>query len=362
MMIFWYLAYGPRYFQHVRVVNPSDILKQREKEITSVDLTDALKKMKPETKSLQKNQAETKKPTIDQKTLEAMRKAEPPRPQPPAQPEQPPAPQVAQQQPLPPTQPPPTNQFSDIEAPKAKPAPTAPNFNTGPSNPGDAIRQAARAAAQAPPTFGGELGGGAKNGPTSSGGVQILSDTMGVDFDPYLKRIVYDTERAWWPIIPEVARPPLNKVGRVLIRFKILKDGSVKEMLLEGPSGDVSLDRAAWGGILGASPFPSSPKSSKAPISNSVSTSSTTSNPATSRRRWQPRNRLPNNSANARSPDSSSSSRSSSSPASTTPDSPRSSLTAGGTSGSAASSSATKLFDSGQKLMIADTRSCRSLA
>jgi TonB family protein len=265
MMIFWYLAYGPRYFQHVRVVNPSDILKQREKDITAVDLTDAIKKLKSDSKPLPKT--ETRKPTIDQKTLEAMRKAEPPRPQPPApQPEQTPPPQVAQQQPPPPpAQPLQNNQLSDLEAPKTKPAPTVPNFSTGPSNPGDAIRQAARAAAQAPPTFGGELGGGAKNGPSSSGGVQILSDTMGVDFDPYLKRIVYDTERAWWPIIPEIARPPLNKTGRVMIRFKIMKDGSVKEMTLEGPSGDVSLDRAAWGGILGASPFPLLPKEFKGP-------------------------------------------------------------------------------------------------
>ncbi len=264
MMIFWYLAYGPRYFQHVRVVNPSDILKQREKEITSVDLSDALKKMKPETKALQKNQAETKKPAIDQKTLEALRKAEPPPPQP--QNEQPPAPQFAQQQPSPPTtQPLQNNQLSDLEAPKPKPAPTAPNFNTGPSNPGDAIRQAARAAAQAPPTFGGELGNGSRNGPGSMGGPEILSDTMGVDFDPYLRRIVYSTERAWWPIIPEVARPPLNKQGRVLIRFKIMKDGSVVEMKLEGPSGDVSLDRAAWGGIVGASPFPRLPTEFKGP-------------------------------------------------------------------------------------------------
>ena len=28
----------------------------------------------------------------------------------------------------------------------------------------------------------------------------------------------------------------------------------MKEMILEFPSGDVSLDRAAWGGITGASP------------------------------------------------------------------------------------------------------------
>jgi len=265
MIVFWYLAYGPRYFRHVRVVNPSDILKEREKEITAVDLSDALKKMRPEVKAQPKNQPEVHKPMIDQKTLEAMRRAEPPRPQP--QPEQAPAPQVAQQapQPPPPSQPLPANQQSVVEAPKPapRPAPTVPNFNTGPSNPGDAIRQAARAAAQAPPVFGGDSGGGSRNGSGSAGGAEILSDTMGVDFDPYMKRIVYDTERAWWPIIPEVARPPLNKQGKVMIRFKIYKDGSVKQMILEGPSGDVSLDRAAWGGILGASPYPQLPKDLK---------------------------------------------------------------------------------------------------
>jgi hypothetical protein len=30
-------------------------------------------------------------------------------------------------------------------------------------------------------------------------------------------------------------------------------------MLLEGPSGDIALDRAAWGGITGASPYPPFP-------------------------------------------------------------------------------------------------------
>ena len=50
-----------------------------------------------------------------------------------------------------------------------------------------------------------------------------------------------------------------------MVRFKILKDGSVKEMILEGPSGDISLDRAALGGITGASPYPSLPKDFKGP-------------------------------------------------------------------------------------------------
>ena len=51
---------------------------------------------------------------------------------------------------------------------------------------------------------------------------------MGVDFGPYMQRVIADTYRAWLPIIPESARPPLDKQGRVGIRFKIYPDGSVK--------------------------------------------------------------------------------------------------------------------------------------
>ena len=97
-------------------------------------------------------------------------------------------------------------------------------------------------------------------------GPDILSDTMGVDFGPYMRRVIQATYRSWIPIIPESARPPLDKQGRVGVRFKIYPDGSVKEMILEFPSGDVSLDRAAWGGITGASPYPPLPKEFKGPF------------------------------------------------------------------------------------------------
>jgi TonB family protein len=51
----------------------------------------------------------------------------------------------------------------------------------------------------------------------------------------------------------------------VAIQFIILPDGSIKQMQLVRPSGDVSLDRAAWGGITGAGPFPPLPKQFKGP-------------------------------------------------------------------------------------------------
>ena len=120
-----------------------------------------------------------------------------------------------------------------------------------------AMRQAMRGGTQ----YGGD---GGMNMPSqhagAEGAVDVLSDTTGWDYGPYIGRVIYDTKRSWYPIIPESARPPLDKKGEVMIRFKILRDGTVRDMVLEGPSGDVSLDRAAWAGIIGATPYPPLPK------------------------------------------------------------------------------------------------------
>src|SRR3984885_6672969 len=116
MLVAWYLLYGPKYIYHVHVVDPSVIMKQRQKDLTFLDLPpDALKQVKPKPAPLSdKNRvAESKKPTLDKKTLEqleAMRRAGPPTPQPNTPAPQipaPPAPQVAQAppQPQPPAQP-----------------------------------------------------------------------------------------------------------------------------------------------------------------------------------------------------------------------------------------------------------------
>ena len=224
--------------------------------------------------------AQSKQPTLDKKTLqelEAMRRAGPPTrvpapPQPrPAQPSPQPQ-QMAQAQPKPQPQSPPQplkqSDQSKLEAPKPAPAnPSVSEFNT-PATPQEALQQAMRQA-QRPGGYpsGGDMG---QNAPSRHGGmngaVDVLSDTLGVDFGPYLQRVIYDTKRAWYPIIPEEAQPPINKQGKLAIRFKILPDGSVKSMTLELPSGDVALDRAAWGGITGASPYPPLPKNFKGPF------------------------------------------------------------------------------------------------
>jgi len=279
MIVAWYLVYGPKYIYHVRVVDPSVILKQRAKDMTFLDLPpDVMKKVKPRPTNVISDKdrlAETPHPTIDRKTLqelEAMRRAGPPVPAPSPAPTQqaaapaPPQPQVAQQKPpTPPAQPLPQNNQAHLEAPPMAPQP---NFRTGGSNPNEALQQAMRQAMQGRSgQYGGDMGQGAPSQHQGmQGAVDILSDTMGVDFGPYIQRVIWDTKRAWYPIIPEEARSPINKQGKVLIRFRIMPDGSVESMQLESPSGDVALDKAAWGGITGASPFPPLPKEFKGPF------------------------------------------------------------------------------------------------
>lgn len=277
MLVFWYLFYGPKYLFNVKVIDPSTVLKQREKEMTYLDLPkDALKQIKPKQPAVVSDKdrvAQAKHPTLDKKTLqqlEAMRRAGPPTPAPQASPSPspspaPPAPQVAQApQPQQPAQPLPNNQQSQLEAPK--PAPTTPSFQTGHTTVGQDLQQLAKGA-RGSGQSGGDLGENADPRHAGlNGGVDVLSDTLGVDFGPYIQRVIFETKRAWYPIIPEAAQPPLDKQGRVAIRFKIYPDGSVKNMVLELPSGDVSLDRAAWGGITGASPYPVLPKNFKGPF------------------------------------------------------------------------------------------------
>jgi outer membrane biosynthesis protein TonB len=275
LILFWFLLYGPRLLGHQpHVVNPADALKN--KDLTYLDLPpDALKEIKPQAQAppSDKNRiAQSDHPVLDRKTLQqlqAMRRAGPPLPTP--TPPQPPPAQQQQQQaqaqpqrPQPPTQPLQPTQQAQLEAPT--PAPTQPNFNNGPATAGDAIRQALQGAARNPSPSSGDYGANAPSQhPAMKAGADILSDTMGVDFGPYMSRIIQDTYRSWLPIIPESARPPLDKQGKVGIRFKIYPDGSVKQMILEFPSGDVSLDRAAWGGITGAG-YPPLPREFKGPF------------------------------------------------------------------------------------------------
>jgi hypothetical protein len=88
----------------------------------------------------------------------------------------------------------------------------------------------------------------------TGGDLQVLSDTQGVDFGPYLQKVIRETYRTWYPLIPEEVNPPILKRGECEVVFTILPNGRLQPhaMILTGRSGDVALDRAAWGSIEGA--------------------------------------------------------------------------------------------------------------
>lgn len=87
------------------------------------------------------------------------------------------------------------------------------------------------------------------------GNLEVLTDTQGVDFGPYLNRVLGAVRQNWYAIIPESARSPELKRGTVSIQFIILPNGKVAGMQYTGSSGDIALDRAAWGGITASDPF-----------------------------------------------------------------------------------------------------------
>ena len=183
----------------------------------------------------------------------------------PAQPQQ----QVAQaaptgQQQAAPPPPQQTSQNSLLELQRRQQQQQANVFaNGGGMSAGSLINQAARATASNRGSMGGGAGGdyglGLSGGGAVQGNMEVLSDTMGVDFGPYLSRVLHDVKQNWYALIPEVARAPLLKRGKVSIEFAITKDGKVAGMRLVGASGDTSLDRAAWGGISASNPFPPLP-------------------------------------------------------------------------------------------------------
>jgi TonB family protein len=284
LLIFWFIAYGPQViFHHPRVVNPADILAKKDSQFLDLP-PDLLQHVKPKPTNILSDKdrvAQTKTPSLDKKTLqqlEAMKPAGPPAPQPGAQQQPAPTPQASQQPPAQQQGQQPEQQAKQEPQPPApapqpqasleqpRPAPTTPNFRAGGSI-GDQIRNDARAAARGGPIGGGDMGMSAPSRhPGNMGGMEILSDTMGVDFGPYMARLKYIIEHTWWPIIPEEAMPPLSKKGVTIIRFKIGPDGTLESMTLEGRSGTVSLDRAAWGAIKGSQPLPPLPKTFKGPF------------------------------------------------------------------------------------------------
>jgi TonB family protein len=100
--------------------------------------------------------------------------------------------------------------------------------------------------------------------PAAIGPAQILTDTMGVDFDPYLRRVLADIRRNWYAVMPEIAR--MGRRGRVVVIFDVQHDGGVPKLYLVSTSGFDPLDRAALAGISASVPFPALPAEFRGPL------------------------------------------------------------------------------------------------
>jgi TonB family protein len=247
------LTWIPRYFFKQPRIDDFDLIKQHEDQIALDQMPDAVRQ-------LQKPKLAPKplsKPLIDKQTMEEMKQKAEQAPPPPAQQQAPEQTKPQDTQPLPPNP-----QSQAPEAPHPQAVPAKPNFAMGSQNPADQLRQDMQHAMHGQGQgYGNQPSGGSglARHPGAGSGYQILSDTQGVDFSSWLSRWHYITQMTWDPLIPDEVNPPILKSGIVAVRFKVLPNGQVTDMQLDGRSGDTGLDRAAWGAITGSS-YPPLPR------------------------------------------------------------------------------------------------------
>ncbi|HUC53049.1 MAG TPA: TonB C-terminal domain-containing protein [Candidatus Cybelea sp.] len=107
-------------------------------------------------------------------------------------------------------------------------------------------------------------GGGGGRG-TAYGGIEMLTDPQGLDWNSYLERVYYTVKRNWFAVMPGSVE--LGEKGIVYLTFRINRDGSVpgNEPLIERNSGKEPLDRAAYSSVRASSPFEPLPPQFKGP-------------------------------------------------------------------------------------------------
>jgi hypothetical protein len=86
-------------------------------------------------------------------------------------------------------------------------------------------------------------------------GVEILSDTEGVDFTPYIRKLLATLERKAEAVMPEPAR--MGETGILYTTVQINPNGSLgtSDPVLERKSGKKDLDDDAIAATRASSPF-----------------------------------------------------------------------------------------------------------
>ena len=87
----------------------------------------------------------------------------------------------------------------------------------------------------------------------------ILSDTQGVDFGPYMRQALPMIRKSWASSLPQEDVPAGKSPAETVIRFTISRNGKISAMELVESAHQIEVDRAAWGSIVGVGQFPSLP-------------------------------------------------------------------------------------------------------
>ena len=146
-----------------------------------------------------------------------------------------------------------------------------PGASAIPPPPSSDVQQAIREAARAGGSGRGLIIGDVETGrgvfearqippsPNNTGSnIQMMSDPRGVDFRPYLIRVLATVRRNWFSVMPSSVR--LGRQGKVVIQFAIDRSGNVPKLVIAIPSGFEPYDRAAVAGISASNPFPPLPE------------------------------------------------------------------------------------------------------
>jgi TonB family protein len=94
---------------------------------------------------------------------------------------------------------------------------------------------------------------------------EVLTDTRGVDFGPYIRQVLQLNSKAWHKLLPQDTGVAPTSQGWTLIRLTIAPDGTISAMHLEDSSHQTALDRAAWSSITSVGKLPPLPKDFNGP-------------------------------------------------------------------------------------------------
>jgi hypothetical protein len=93
----------------------------------------------------------------------------------------------------------------------------------------------------------------------------VLSDTQGVDFAPYMRQALQSIRQLWLSSEPVKANPADKSQTETIIRFAISPEGKISAMQLVQSAHQSEIDRAAWGSITGVGEFAPLPKDFNGP-------------------------------------------------------------------------------------------------